>query len=911
MCVTLNGHNDSQHSSLTFLWCLGGTLFLSSGSGGLKLSPLLQGSCVKATNVKNAQQETKTSTISTTELNLFEPEPILLPAGEFYITEAGWQEENANMSHAHPEVAVHFKVVRRTNYNPAVAVVDVDSGSVFCWLQPTQSNLLIPLLEESSACCLAGKWVRASSAQGVRLALQVRAAIDQSKIQNGRVIPKNEAEAAAWAALASLTRTNLFTSAPLSTSTGALSSSSISLNNSNASKSESKDDSSTLDSVSQMQKLLDSTSSSSEFEMVEPSSNLTCNLHPYQAQSLSWMVSREVSNASSQAVVAASKRLKSLTVSDVPDGWEKRIDPSSNKPFYVNLATGTAYQQLPQSRDSQDRDANASLEQDVEAEATSGGILADDMGLGKTIQMIALITTSGRPASGPIGTLIVCPLSVLGQWEAELTRRVKPGVLKVTVFHGPNRAADISELEDSDIVLTTYSTLSLEGETANSKTASKKRSRPSQLLLNHEWLRVVLDEAHMIKDRSTKTAKVCYQIIAKARWALTGTPVHNKLEDLFSLLHFIRVEPFSKWSWFKQFVMKNDERGYQRLQNVLGKVLLRRTKQETNAEGERLVQLPQRNVVVEELEFSPAEHEFYQSLFAKTRVKMNEILRESHRGIEGYANVLVMLLRLRQACCHPMLVKAANTDLSEDAALQCMRCEQEDATMSTPCNHSFCRSCLEGALQSTRSPQCPICPSLVSALQCGPMRSGSSQPVSPSMSPVVPAGITSVKIRALIRHLLAIRSEESDGRGPIKSVVFSQWTSMLSLIEIALHAEDICFVRLDGSLTQAARVAAIEAFNSDDRITVFLVSTKAGGQGLNLARASRCFIMDPWWCPATEDQAIDRVHRLGQTRHVVCVRFFVKGTVEMNILALQQSKFAMANKALDRSDLASIFNLAL
>jgi SNF2 family DNA or RNA helicase len=143
---------------------------------------------------------------------------------------------------------------------------------------------------------------------------------------------------------------------------------------------------------------------------------------------------------------------------------------------------------------------------------------------------------------------------------------------------------------------------------------------------------------------------------------------------------------------------------------------------------------------------------------------------------------------------------------------------------------------------------------------------------------------------------------ELNERDPtIKSIVFSQWTSMLNLVEIPLKAAGIRYVRLDGSMSQAHRENSIRSFRSDPNTKVFLVSMKAGGLGLNLTSASHVFLLDPWWNPATEDQAIDRVHRLGQTRPVVVTRFIIKDTIEERIMELQQKKKNLAQGVMMRT----------
>jgi SNF2 family DNA or RNA helicase len=339
-------------------------------------------------------------------------------------------------------------------------------------------------------------------------------------------------------------------------------------------------------------------------------------------------------------------------------------------------------------------------------------------------------------------------------------------------------------------------------------------------------------------------------------------------------------------------IKNGDTRGYGRLRGILSQVMLRRTKQDNDRSGHRLVELPERVVTVEKLPFSPAERAVYERLWNGTRSKLSDMIGAGNSIFDGYAHVLVMLLRLRQCCDHPALLKQADED-EETRTVACLKCMQEAATMQTACKHLFCSSCLEDSLKQSNS-SCPLCARPISALQCraaspAAMAAEKTLPQLPHMDV---SSIASSKIAALMRHLTQIKREDPS----VKSVVFSQWTSMLGLIESALVKHGMRFVRLDGSLSQAARNAAIEQFNTDDNVPVFLISTKAGGQGLNLTRASRAFLMDPWWCSATESQAIDRIHRIGQTREVRVVRFIMQDSIEESMLTLQASKNELADR---------------
>jgi len=249
--------------------------------------------------------------------------------------------------------------------------------------------------------------------------------------------------------------------------------------------------------------------------------------------------------------------------------------------------------------------------------------------------------------------------------------------------------------------------------------------------------------------------------------------------------------------------------------------------------------LPSRIITVRSLNFNPQEKMCYDQLMSFTVNSFRELAKEGDKAVmKNYAHILELLLRLRQSCDHPLLVKDSKSLINAPE-------ESEE----------FAR--LTSALQTRKE---------------------------------------STKISALMQELYELYSVKDNA--PVKCIVFSQWTSMLDLIEPALKLRNYKFVRLDGSMSQQEREKMICTFNTDPATRVFLISVKAGGLGLNLTAASRVFLLDPWWNPAIEDQAIDRVHRIGQTREVVVTRFIIRDSVEERILRLQDKKRQLADGAL-------------
>jgi superfamily II DNA or RNA helicase len=410
-----------------------------------------------------------------------------------------------------------------------------------------------------------------------------------------------------------------------------------------------------------------------------------------------------------------------------------------------------------------------------------GAVLADDMGLGKTVQALCAVT--GR-------TLVVCPTSVVPVWESEI-RRFRPG-LRVAVYHGSDRELD----DTADITLTTYALLRID---------SKK-------LTAIEWGTAVLDEAQAIKNQQSQVARAAHRLRAGFRMALSGTPVENRLDELWSVFHFanrglLGTRPYFQRRYARP-IARAEPDAARRLRDRIRPFLLRRLKAEVAPE------LPPRTDTILYCDLSEHERNVYDAIRAATSSDVVTSLRAGGSVMEA----LEALLRLRQAACHPSLVPGQHAD-------------------------------------------------------------------------------TSAKIAALLDAL-----ERVVGGGN-RALVFSQWTSLLDLVEPHLRAAGHDFVRLDG--TTRDRGAVVDAFQAEGGPPVMLVSLKAGGTGLNLTAADHVFLLDPWWNPAVEDQAADRTHRIGQTRPVMVYRLVALDTVEQRILALQERKRALADAALGEGDRAA------
>ena len=697
---------------------------------------------------------------------------------------------------------------------------------------------------------------------------------------------------------------------------------------------------------------------------IEPSKSLCCSLRPYQKQALCWLVERENCGKKQHNNIQDISQIKENEGNILPPGW-KELETEQGTKYYYNQLTKTTHWEFPLNDMTHKKSKNS----------IRGGILADEMGMGKTIEILSLILTNtphlltriqnynfdGKPNQDysnpnskiPLNethsTLIVCPLSVLTQWTQEMQNHSVPNFLSIYVYHGANRNKDPKFLHNHDIVITTYATLATElpSEKKSSKTnhESKKNVKKEKgALLQVNWLRVVLDEAHTIKDRTTRTAKSAFELKSERKWCVTGTPIQNKLDDLFSLLHFLQVEPFCDYNWWNQVIMKpirsRDDKGFARLQTILQSILLRRTKTQ-RINNVPIVSLPPRIMKVTKIPFMKEEEDFYKALWDNAKTKFNKYV-EIGTVLRNYAHILELLLRLRQACDHPNLVVSSRSKNAKNVNkllekylkeshtidsssenftnifnrcnindIECLIClEMIDTPVITPCGHLFCKECIEREFTNlnTKNTKCPCCSYSVTKKQLIPI------PVSPitnqeqNLSSITTSSSSSIinekeqnwntssKIEALLQELISIWEKDPS----TKSIVFSQWTSMLDLVELPLQKMGIKFVRLDGSMSQSNRQVSVDSFNSNPEVKVFLISMKAGGLGLNLVSASCVFLLDPWWNPATEQQAIDRVHRLGQTKPVFVTRFIIRGTIEERILELQDKKRRLVQGALGR-----------
>jgi len=553
-------------------------------------------------------------------------------------------------------------------------------------------------------------------------------------------------------------------------------------------------------------------------------------------------------------------------------------------------------------------------------------------------------------------TLVVCPMSLLSQWRDEIAR-FTGGELEVLVYYGAAKDRRRVVLHEYDVVLTSYGVLASEHRAvqaaqsaANSAALSSGRAlapiSERQLaslspLLSTTFFRLLLDEGHIIRNRGTETAKAVFALRGVRRWVVSGTIIQNKLDDVYAPLRFLGEDPWASWGWWNAVISQpfaqGNELALQRLRAILSPLMLRRTKSMRTANGDSIVELPPKTEDVLYCDFSEKEEQFYRAIYARSKAQFEGFVTS---GVVSnkYIQILTLLLRLRQCADHPFLVlgrsnrgaaggeeldkeidafihrfasrvdlaapgapsigflESLSSDLKKtgDERVECPVCiSVPEIPVLTTCAHVMCRDCCTPLFNERGFARCPVCRSVFSRekLHYIPALGGGGSDPLATIDPVA-NWQHSCKTKRLLEELRAIRTGDDP---TAKAIVFSQWTSMLDLLEIPLKAEGLPFLRLDGSLSQKDREAVLKRFSDPkgDSPGILLISLKAGGVGLNLVAANHVFFVDCWWNGFVEDQAAQRVHRIGQKKPTFIRRLIVRGTVEERILELQQRKRAL------------------
>lgn len=719
--------------------------------------------------------------------------------------------------------------------------------------------------------------------------------------------------------------------------------------------------------------------------------------------------------------------------------------------------------------------------QRMESSRNKGGILADDMGLGKTVQTLALVVANRAPPQECNTTVIIAPVSLLRQWAGEAESKIKPdSALRIGIYHGADKKIlnTCTKMMQFDIILTSYGTLSSEWK-RHFKEALKSRTEGDGPVTTFmpkpqdggksymspffapqaKFHRIVLDEAQNIKNKSALASKAVTYIKAEFRLCLSGTPMQNKVEELFPFIRFLQIRPYHLEHKFRADIslpLKSKSGDYDDVdkQHVLNKIrallkaiLLRRLKT-TLIDGKPILLLPQKHLISDYVDMDEEEKNYYDSLELGIQMKAKKLMLEKH-GPGASLNILTLLLRLRQACCHSFLVEIGlikakfnskdedgqpsrtrdwrrmllnlrqldqvavdrirllgtngasasdnqdpresngsgennqalissnnipadsktlisgiNTlddifnsaienepnafdddDNVDDEMFTCPVCYDVFSSTSSivifpRCGHMICDLCTDSFFESNqmdeessdcRLARCIECqnkvkdtelidytlfvkvhhenlPSQELATFCGQYYAKAKVPGNDEIiQDLIPSGEkfkTSAKIEKCVELIKDIFENHADE----KVIIFSQFTTLFDVMKIELESNNIDYMRFDGTMSLDQKNETIKNFYQKD-IKVLLLSLRAGNTGLTLTCASHVIIMDPFWNPFVEDQAMDRAHRIGQERQVYVHRILISGTVESRIMELQDSKKEMVNAALDETGMKNVSRL--
>lgn len=720
-------------------------------------------------------------------------------------------------------------------------------------------------------------------------------------------------------------------------------------------------------------------------ETSPPTKLVKMTLRPYQKQGLTWMLRREheyekTDNCENIEVDGDMmnplwKQFKwpknrSWNVNKLKEEVTDGTPTNNELFFYANLHTG-----------------DFSMEKPILKTMIKGGILSDEMGLGKTISALSLVLMapfdsrvdekklfktddesgfiseshqliSKKPYASKT-TLIIVPMSLLNQWHSEFNSINNCSKFRSEIYYGGNVSSLKTLLTRTKnpptVILTTYgivqnewSKLFREGSNSDDSVIS------SNGLFSLEFYRIIIDEGHTIRNRSTITSKSVMDLSSKCKWILTGTPIINRLDDLFSMVKFLKLEPWCNVSYWKTFVSnpfenKEFKQAFDVVNSIMQPVLLRRTKQMKNANGEPLVELPPKEIIIKRLKLNKTQKAVYKYFLD---IAENSVKIGLARGdlLKKYSTILVHILRLRQICCDVELLGtlddndediprnsqmfASNTEIkrliestqnTSDEELdekemdviisklkqkfpnldslkkqECSICTTEDINTAkmllTECGHTFCEHCLSEYIDYQKNKdkdaeiKCPLCRfSIARNKLFTPSYLESKDTVDIVHYKDV---AKSAKLAALVENLRQLQDSSSGEQ----VIVFSQFSSFLDILERDLQEafgrDKAEIYKFDGRLSLKERSTVLKEFQEKDfsKQKILLLSLKAGGVGLNLTCASYAYMMDPWWSPSMEDQAIDRIHRIGQTNNVKVFRFIIEGSIEEKMLRIQERK---------------------
>lgn len=499
---------------------------------------------------------------------------------------------------------------------------------------------------------------------------------------------------------------------------------------------------------------------------------------------------------------------------------------------------------------------------------------------------------------------------------------------------GPDRHSLLSKLEEIDVLLASYNTLAYDFKPNKKQGDSEPelKKMKSTGIFDAKFHRIILDEAHTIRNMKTRAFKAINLLKAERRICLTGTPLQNGPDDILALFNFLGVQPLGDRDIFRrsitQPIKSGDQDGLARLRVTMSHFALRRTKAAAN------LNIPDKVVELRTVTFPENDHHnrIHQTLFQSARGALQITLSNGDgEAFKVYSTVLEAITRIRQACCSGVLIPKDRLERAEkvmnelnnvdtkaltaeegkklleklkgsfEENRECAICledlEETAAVIIRSCNHVFCESCISHVADGNC--RCPLCrqdfkPSdMIKAAVASDAAKldGSEQPqrASEALDSLGP----SPKINALLAALGEMKDDE-------KGVIFSQFTKFLDEIGRYVKENGYDFVRIDGSMNAKRRIESMRGFSQEGGPRLILCSLKAAGTGINLTRANHIYMMDTWWNQAVESQAIDRVHRIGQTRAVRALRFVIGKSIEERMVEIQEAKAAVGKGAMEK-----------
>lgn len=550
-----------------------------------------------------------------------------------------------------------------------------------------------------------------------------------------------------------------------------------------------------------------------------------------------------------------------------------------------------------------------------------GGLLLNEPGTGKTICCLQLILSTlsnqkneQKNEQLDQTTLVICPSGLVQNWVKEIKMHTQLSEKSIIVYTGPNRKK-VNMTSDHVIVITSYNIVAR--EISDNFTKFDEDS-----ILNNKFSRIILDEAHYIRNWNRKIFKSVITIKSKLRWVVTATPIFNRVDDLYSYFRFLELESVdSRKEWYK---LTHSAGGgiltYKRLNEVMKTHSIRMTKSKVLS-----TELQPKNEIEVNIDLNHFEKDFYESLWSYSMQRMQR-LTSRLKQLSGFSdvnsqmirklvtnNILVYILRLKQSCNNPWLVIKKMKRLQNVKSLQrasemlafynsslsmeeeCPVCFDNVAdSIASPCGHKCCGNCWEKIfrLNLQRCPKCRADVESVNKVDCVTTNE-------PDQDSDLEMEIKrSSKIRALI-DIIKQRLDKSE-----KVIVVSQWVKMLDITQemVSEHFGGISSVCLQGDVSMKKRQDLIERFQTDTTIKICYVSLMSSAEGINLTAANNVVLLDTWWNTSKMIQVSDRVHRIGQTKLVNVYKLNVGGenSIEERVNRLLSKKERLKNLVMNK-----------